>query len=63
MIPLPYEEWTRAHRRAIFPLTLCLSFAWALELCVTPSSFAPSYAPSFALYESARSRVLFRRVA
>ncbi|ETW74665.1 hypothetical protein HETIRDRAFT_461406 [Heterobasidion irregulare TC 32-1] len=45
VIPLPYEEWTRAHRRAIFPLTLCLSFAWALELCVAPSSYAPSYAP------------------
>ncbi|KIK60768.1 hypothetical protein GYMLUDRAFT_43375 [Collybiopsis luxurians FD-317 M1] len=32
IIPKPYELWTPTERSAIFPLTLCFSLAWSLEM-------------------------------
>ncbi|KAJ3752482.1 hypothetical protein EV361DRAFT_973630 [Lentinula raphanica] len=32
VIPTPYQLWSPLSRSAIFPLTLCFTFAWALEM-------------------------------
>ncbi|KAJ3807657.1 hypothetical protein F5876DRAFT_90471 [Lentinula aff. lateritia] len=32
LIPMPYELWTPLSKSAIFPLTLCFTMAWALEM-------------------------------
>ncbi|KAF9785071.1 hypothetical protein BJ322DRAFT_1005807 [Thelephora terrestris] len=32
IIPTPYQLWPEAHLRSIFPLTMTLSIAWALEM-------------------------------
>ncbi|KAI9508055.1 hypothetical protein F5148DRAFT_31504 [Russula earlei] len=32
IIPTPYELWANSHRNAIFPLYLCISIAWGLEM-------------------------------
>ncbi|KAH9058245.1 hypothetical protein EDB87DRAFT_1685564 [Lactarius vividus] len=32
IVPTPHQQWTHAHRKAILPLYLCLSWAWGLEM-------------------------------
>ena len=32
VIPKPVEIWSQTHRNYVFPLQLCFSFAWSLEI-------------------------------
>jgi hypothetical protein len=32
IIPKPVEMWSKVHQDLIFPLQLCFSFAWSLEI-------------------------------
>jgi hypothetical protein len=32
VIPKPHQLWTKSHQRAIFPLYLCISMVWGLEM-------------------------------
>jgi len=34
ILPKPYQLWSPAHQRVIFPLYLCLSIAWSLEMVI-----------------------------
>ncbi|KAH9055887.1 hypothetical protein EDB83DRAFT_2391713 [Lactarius deliciosus] len=31
-IPKPYQLWSQSHRNAVFPLYLCVSIAWGMEM-------------------------------